>query len=101
MPPILWPDGKQFAFTIFDDPDGQTEAQSRLVYGLLGDLGFRTTKGIWPIEGSTERNSAGDTLEQPSYREHCRQLQTAGFELGFHNAAPASVSRQETRAALD
>ena len=101
MAPISWPGGKRFAFTIFDDPDAQTEAQSRLVYGFLADLGFRTTKGIWPIEGSAARNSTGETLEQLTYRDHCRQLQAAGFELGFHNAAPASVSREETQAALD
>jgi hypothetical protein len=101
MAPISWPDGKRFAFTIFDDPDAQTDADSRLIYGLLADLGFRTTKGIWPIEGSAERNSAGDTLENPAFRAHCQELQSVGFEIGFHNAAPASVTREETRAALD
>lgn len=100
-PRISWPQGKRFAFTIFDDPDAQTEAQSRLVYGFLGDLGFRTTKGIWPVEGSTPRNSKGDTLDNVSFRRHCRELQAAGFEMGFHNAAPASVIRDETRLALD
>lgn len=98
---ISWPGGKRFAFTVFDDPDAQSEAQSRLVYGLLGDLGFRTTKGVWPIEGSSERNSKGDTLANPGFRDHCRQLQAAGFEIGFHNAAPASVNRAETMAALE
>lgn len=98
---ISWPDGKRFAFTIFDDPDAQDEAQSRLVYGFLADLGFRTTKGVWPIEGAAERNSGGDTLESASYRKHCQELLAAGFDIGFHNAAPASVLREETRAALD
>ena len=99
--PVSWPNGKRFAFTIFDDPDAQTETQSRLVYGFLADLGFRTTKGVWPIEGAAERNSAGETLENPSYRAHCQELLAKGFDLGFHNAAPASVTREETQRALD
>ncbi len=101
MPLTSWPLGKRFAFTVFDDPDAQMEKDSRLVYGLLSDLGFRTTKGVWPIEGSSERNSPGDTLENTSYRKHCQELLAAGFDLGFHNAAPASAVREEVGQALD
>ena len=49
---MIWPGGKSFAFTIFDDPDSQTLEAGREVYALLADLGFRTTKGVWPIRGS-------------------------------------------------
>jgi hypothetical protein len=35
-----WPDGKRFAFTVFDDPDSQTWQAGREVYALLRDLGF-------------------------------------------------------------
>ena len=52
MPPrIDWPDGHRFAFTVFDDPDALTLEKGREVYALLADLGFRTTKGTWPVTG--------------------------------------------------
>lgn len=96
-----WPGGKKFAFTVFDDPDAQTEKESRLVYSFLSDLGFRTTKGVWPIGPRREVNSHGTTCEDLSFRTHCQQLQSEGFEMGFHNGAPHSCDRDETIEALD
>ena len=98
---MIWPDGKKFAFTIFDDPDRQDEAASRLIYSFLADLGFRTTKAVWPIGPLREVNSDGTTCADPSFRTHCQELQRAGFEIGFHNAAPHDCSRAETIEALD
>src|SRR5208283_979207 len=43
MQRIKWPKGRNFAFTVFDDPDGQSLEVTQLVYSFLGDLGFRTT----------------------------------------------------------
>ena len=37
--PMLWPDGKRFAFTVFDDTDRATLDNVREVYALLADLG--------------------------------------------------------------
>ena len=99
--PISWPHGRRFAFTIFDDPDAQTLAASRLVYGLLADLGLRTTIAVWPLPPSRSVNSAGETCGNPAYVEHVRGLQSLGFEVSFHNAAPQTSSRQETLDGLD
>jgi hypothetical protein len=100
--PIVWPEGKRFAFTVFDDPDAQTLEQCRLVYSHLSDLGFQTTIGVWPLEpGSERRNSGGETCANPAYREWIQRLQNLGFEVGFHNGAPATLSREEIREALD
>ena len=49
-PAVEWPGGRDFAFTVIDDPDAQTLGDSREAYGLLKDLGFRTTKAIWVVE---------------------------------------------------
>jgi hypothetical protein len=98
---MIWPDGKRFAFTIFDDPDSQSIEASRIVYGFLAGLGFRTTKGVWPLAPLRETNSRGDTCGSAAYLEHCRELQRLGFEIGFHNATPHSAVRVETEEALD
>ena len=93
----LWPDGKKFAFTVFDDPDSQTESVSREVYSLLYDLGFATTKAVWPLAPRRAMNSPGETCEaNPSYLAHCQELQARGFEIGFHNASPSDNLRQDT-----
>jgi hypothetical protein len=98
---VRWPDGKRFAFSIFDDPDAQTLAEGRRVYSFLADLGFRTTRGVWPLGATREVNSPGETCANPEYLAHNLELQKLGFEMGYHNATPHSVVREETRQALD
>jgi hypothetical protein len=99
--PPAWPEGRRFAFTVFDDPDGQSLETTRLVYSFLADLGFRTTIGVWPLDVRRETNSGGETCANPDYRAFLNQLQDKGFEIAFHNAAPYSTTREETIEALD
>ncbi len=94
-PVIQWPEGKQFAFTIFDDPDGDTESARKWVYPFLADLGFRTSIAVWPVGPVRERNSNGETCADPAYREHAQRMQSLGFEITYHNASPHSSTRQE------
>jgi hypothetical protein len=101
LQPVAWPDGRRFAFTIFDDPDGQSLATSRLVYRFLADLGFRTTIAVWPLAAERDLNSGGETCANPEYLDHLRTLEAEGFEIGWHNAAPQTSTREETLAGLD
>ena len=98
---VLWPENRSFAFTIFDDPDGQSLQTSRLVYGLLSDLGFRTTSAVWPLGPRREPNSGGETCANRAYLEHLRAIQTAGFEIAWHNATLHTSTRDETEEGLD
>lgn len=101
VPKITWPEGKQFAFTVIDDPDGKTEPARKHVYPLLADLGFRTTKAVWPIGPLRERNSDGETCADKEFREDAQRLQEIGFEIAYHNAAPHSCTRAEVVESLD
>lgn len=98
---ITWPSNYRFAFTIFDDPDGQSYETTRLVYSFLSELGFRTTIGVWPLDLRHETNSGGETCANPEYRAFLQELQQKGFEIGFHLAAPFNCTRAETIEALD
>lgn len=98
---VPWPEGKHFAFSIFDDPDEQTTEVTRAVYGLLRDLGFRTTKGVWPLAPVRECSHQEMTCGDPEYLACCLDLQRSGFEMGLHNAAPHTSTREQTRAGLD
>ena len=101
MAPV-WPDNKKFAFTIFDDPDSQTFEAGDAVYSLLRDLGFRTTKGVWPVRGKGTPSDHGLTCgDDPKYVEWLQRLAGAGFEIGYHNATSHTSLREETRAALE
>ena len=100
-PKISWPDGRRFGFTIFDDPDSQTLEAGKAVYGLLADLGFRTTKGVWPVRGAGTASDHGGTCAEPAYREWTQELQRLGFEIGLHNVAPHTSTREECRDGLD
>jgi peptidoglycan/xylan/chitin deacetylase (PgdA/CDA1 family) len=93
---IRWPDGKRFAFTVFEDPDASPLSASREVYSLLSDLGFRTTVGVWTVDpGAERRNSRGETCENPEFLAWMQELQRRGFEIGLHSVAPGSLSREE------
>ncbi len=97
-----WPEGKRFAFTIFDDPDSQTFEAGREVYALLRDLGFRTTKAVWPTRGIREPSDYGITCaDDPAYVDWLRELEAVGFEIGYHNATLHTSNREETLAGLN
>lgn len=99
--PVRWPEGARFAFTVFDDPDGQTLETSRLVYQFLADLGFRTTIAVWPLGTRREANSGGETCANPEYLAHLLQLAAKGFEIAWHHATAHTSTRDETREGLD
>jgi hypothetical protein len=98
---MRWPDGKAFAFTIFDDPDSQTLEGGRKIYAFLRDAGLHTTKGVWPVRGPGEPSDHGGTCAEPDYRAWSRQLQQEGFEIALHNATLHTSTREETIEALE
>lgn len=101
LKPVVWPEGKRFAFTVFDDPDAQSLETSRIVYRFLADLGFRTTIAVWPLGARREPNSGGETCANPEYRAHVQGLEASGFEAGWHNATLHTSTREETAEGLD
>lgn len=99
--PPAWPEGKRFAFTIFDDPDSQTWEADREVYAFLKDHGFRTTKGVWPMGPIRTPSDYGLTCAHPGYTDWIRSLVDAGFEAGYHNATSHTCTREETEEGLE
>ena len=101
LPRQSWPEGKAFAFTVFDDPDAQTYGDGCRIYSFLRDSGFRTTRGVWPAEAIRTPNSGGETCGDSAYRRHTIELQEAGFEIGYHHTTKHPSTREETIAGLD
>ena len=102
-PGSRYPGGCRFAFTILDDTDDATVANVKPLYDLLFELGYRTTKTVWPVacpEGS-RIYFAGHTLQEPGYAEFARELLERGFEVAFHGATMESSERGRTLRALD
>ncbi len=91
---MIWPDGKQFAFTVFDDTDLATLDNVPPVYDFLRDLGFRTTKSIWPIRGPATGAIGGSTCEDSDYLAWLYRLRDSGFEIGYHMASNTSSTRE-------
>ena len=97
----IWPEGKQFAFTVFDDTDSATLENVPGVYAFLADCGFRTTKSVWVVRGDPRRGQCmGQTCEDPEYLQWVRELQARQFEIGFHNGTWHGLPRREVQAAL-
>jgi len=95
---INWPDGKKFAFTIFDDTDNSTVENTKPVYDFLAECGFRTTKSCWVREPRPDETGkcAGKTTNDALYLKWLLSLQSQGFEIGLHNVSWASSARDET-----
>jgi hypothetical protein len=102
-PPLIpWPQGKQFAFSVFDDTDSATLENVSGVYSFLRDCGFRTTKSCWVVEGDpTKGTYPGRTCEAPDYLHWLQELQSCGFEIGWHGATWHGVPRPQILAALE
>jgi hypothetical protein len=98
---IKWPAGRHFAFTIFDDTDLATVDNVGGVYSLLQDLGFGTTKSVWPCRGSGSPNVVGQTCDDREYLKWVRTLQGSGFEIAYHNATNHTSLREQTIEALE
>jgi hypothetical protein len=96
IPKIEWPDGKQFAFTIFDDPDLDTVNNVASVYSFLDELGMRTTKAVWPIRGNSTPKIGGATCEDKQYLKWILDLKGRGFEIALHNVTYHTSLREET-----
>ncbi len=98
---ITWPEGKRFAFTVFDDTDWGTLANVGPVYAFLADCGFRTTRSCWLFRGDPNRGkNPGQTVDDDDYRNWLLDLQAKGFEIGWHGATWHSSERERTAAAL-
>jgi hypothetical protein len=98
-----FPNGKRFAFTVFDDTDDGTVENLTGVYALLESLGMRTTKTIWPVacpEGSPAF-WAGATMAIPEYRDFVVDLARRGFEITWHCATMESSLRERTLEGLE
>ncbi|MCY1329468.1 hypothetical protein D9M68_264100 [compost metagenome] len=93
------PQGKKFAFTIFDDTDHATIGNTKPIYDLLDHCGLRTTKSTWvyPSRG----NFAGQSLADDDYRDWLISLSRRGFEIGLHNIGDGSFSREEIARGLE
>ena len=92
---IEWPNGKDFAFTIFDDTDNATLENIKPVYDFLGERGLRTTKSVWPSRGRGEPIWGGATCEDEDYAAWLIDLQKHGFEIGYHMNTYHSSTRDE------
>ena len=101
IPTIKWPGGKSFAFTIFDDTDLSTVANTQAIYSFLYDLGLLTTKSVWPTRGRDIPRIGGATCEDHDYLAWVESLQARGFEIGYHCATYHSSRRNETARGLD
>jgi hypothetical protein len=93
---VLWPENKDFAFTIFDDTDWSTVANVADVYSLLDDFGIRSTKSVWPSGSKRPDKIGGSTCIEEDYLRWILHLQDSGFEIAFHNATSSTSYRQET-----
>jgi len=100
---MIFPGGKRFAFSILDDTDDSTLENVKPVYDLLGELGFRTTKTVWPVdcpEGS-KLFFAAETLQDEHYLRFVHSLVAKGFGLTWHCATMESSDRARTVSGLE
>ncbi len=99
-----YPNGKDFAFTITDDPDYGTFEERYIMFGLLDELGFKTTTCVWVLDNKHgsginggKTNTRGVTTTNEDYLKLLQILQKKGFEICLHTAGPGNDYREETQ----
>jgi len=99
---MIFPQGKDFVFSIFDDTDVATLEYIRPIYDELSQLEIKTTKSVWPLSYSGKCDCSGShTLEHKKYAEYIVHLKDRGFEIGLHGASMVSCQRSEIEKAFD
>ncbi|MBV9344749.1 MAG: hypothetical protein JOZ03_07145 [Gammaproteobacteria bacterium] len=103
MAALPWPDGKRFAFSIFDDTDLARPGNYEAAYECLYRCGMRTTKSVWPATGPglEPRGREGSTCDDAEYLRYVLELQRRGYEIGYHNAYHTGLHRGQVERALD
>jgi hypothetical protein len=96
-----WPQDKTFAFTVFDDTDNATIENVGAVYDFLTDLGFTTTKSVWPSHGTGPKMNPGHTIANRDYLAWLLKLRQQGFEIGYHGNSYCSSVREEIAAGIE
>lgn len=98
-----YPNGKNFAFTITDDPDETKLEKIRPIYALLDDLGFKTTIACWvykpeDLTGMPDQDtlSKSETLENEEYVRFLKEYQRKGFEIALHTVTAGNDERNVT-----
>lgn len=99
---IVYPAGKDFIFTIFDDTDVATLEYIKPIYDFLADQKIYVTKSVWSIACDKECNDLGShTLEDEPYAQYIRELDNLGFEIGYHGASMIGTKREEIIRSLE
>jgi len=96
---LIFPNGKKFAFTIFDDTDAATLENIRPIYNLLKELKIFTTKSVWVFHSQKESDNKifpAHTLANPDYLTFIRELSESGFEIALHGVSSDSNPREKT-----
>jgi hypothetical protein len=96
-----FPGNKAFAFSVFDDTDDSTVENIRPVYSLLRDLGFKTTKSVWPLAAAPGARFGGSTLQQREYLDYILELQRDGYEIGLHNVRSGGAPREVVQSGFE
>ncbi len=100
---VIFPNGKTFAFTIFDDTDQASILKVKPMYDLLYDLGMLTTKSVWVLPTNDPKFWAnnGDSLADAPYLEYILELQKKGFEIGLHSIRGGDSKTKEISHSLE
>ena len=90
---MIWPENKDFAFTIVDDTDFATLSKIKPVYDYLFKNNIITTKTVWTFP-SRDRFT-GQCLLDEEYYQFILDLKSKGFEIGIHGIGSGDFNREE------
>jgi hypothetical protein len=104
-----YPDGRNFAFTVTDDPDWTRLERIRPLYDFLTKIGMRTTVAVWVKEASRPNGipdrsgffDYGTTCENKDYLAYIEELQKRGFEIALHTVSGGNDYRKDTVAGYE
>lgn len=105
---LRWPAPYRWAYAMTDDTDESTLESTRVVYEYCLERGIKPTRLLWTHEPSEkcgvvnpEDPIPGASLEDPAYRDYCRDLHARGVTFGLHGASAGNSTRERTLAGFE
>ncbi|MEZ4907351.1 MAG: hypothetical protein R2771_06865 [Saprospiraceae bacterium] len=96
---MIWPNNKEFAFTIVDDTDDATIASTQMIYDYLLKKSIYITKTVWLYDSRDE--NIGLSLQNEEYKQLILDLNTEGFEIALHNVGSGHFTRDEIKRGIE
>jgi len=96
---MIWPNNKDFAFTIVDDTELATVTNVKPIYDFLLKQNIFTTKTVWVYP--SRDHFSGQCLLDDEYYQFILDIKSHGVEIALHGVGSGDFNRNEIKEGIE